>query len=231
MRRSERRNTVDAGRARPSDGPTAQQLSSGSFVYSNIVLAEYVSFAYNLKPYQLPKIPNELLAQYDISAKAAGPVSEEQAREMFQTLLEDRFHLKLQRESKEMPVYELALAKSGPKFSAAATDGPRGARMLAGGLAWHAITMDYLASWISSMPSIGRPVLNRTGLDGEYDLTLHFENPPAGGETIASQKAGLLTALDAAIFGSLQDLGLKLETAKASIAVYSVEHVEPPDAN
>jgi len=216
---------------RPSDGPTAHQLSSGSFSYSSFTLLEYIQLAYGLKLYQIPNRPKDLVAQYDINAKAHGPITDGQARLMFQTLLEDRFKLKLHRESKDSQVWALAVAKGGPKFQHGADDGKvAGASLSAAGLQWHNISMDYLADWITNLPSLGRPVMNRTGLDGLYDLTLFFDSP-VNGEDPAALKMGLRDALDASILGSLQDLGLKLESEKAPIDFYTVEHVEPPSEN
>jgi len=225
------------GRARLSDGTTVQQRSSGTFSYSDQALQEYVKFAYGLKNYQLVQ-PRGNLQQfeplrqfYDIDAKASGPVTDQQARLMFQTLLEVRFKLKLHRETKEMEVWALVVTKGGPKFHEGANDGTvAGAHLSPNGIAWHNISMDYLAEWITPFPSLGRVVIDRTGLSGLYDLTLSFENPANGDDPVAL-KRGLRDGLDASIFTSLQDIGLKLESAKAPIDYYSVDHVEPPDAN
>ena len=219
-------------RPRPSDGLSAEQLRSGTFAFTGAVLIEYIEFAYGLKHYQVPDPPRSLYSVYDISAKAGGPVTEQTARQMFQALLEDRFHLKLRRETKELPVWTLVVAKNGPKFKRGAEDGRVSvARPSVNGIAWHNVSMDYLAEWISPLPSLGRVVLDRTGLDGLYDFTLSFDNQAPKGDDPASIKTGLRDALDASIFGSLQDIGLKLEPDKARVDIYTIEHVEPPDEN
>jgi uncharacterized protein (TIGR03435 family) len=222
----------DPQAVRPEDGFTAQQLSSGNLNYVANALIEYIKAAYGLKPYQLPKtLPQDLYQRYDIAAKAGGPATDAQMKLMLQTLLLDRFKLKVHRETKELPVYALIVGKTGPKFSAATDDGKSGVRAVsASGIKWHNITMDYLADWVSSLPSLGRPVLDRTGLRGGFDFTLAVDGLPDKGEE-ASAKAGIREALDASIFGSLQALGLKLESDKAQVDLYTIEHVEKPGEN
>ncbi len=163
---------ADPARARPRDGFTAQQLNSGNLNYSGITLIEYISDAYGLEQYQLPKaLPRDVYERYDIAAKAGGPVTDQQMKLMLQNLLADRFKLKLHSETKELPVYILVVGKIGPKFGPAADDGKSGvAGISAGGIKWHNISVDYLAEWVSSLPSLGRPVVDRTGLHGGLTL-------------------------------------------------------------
>jgi uncharacterized protein (TIGR03435 family) len=150
---------------------------------------------------------------------------------MLQTLLADRFKLKVHRETKELPVYALVVGKIGPKFGPAADDGKSGVRAIsAAGIKWHNISMDYLADWVSFLPSLGRPVVDRTGLQGGFDFTLSVEGASDKGEG-DSAKVGMRDAIDASIFSALQSLGLKLESDKAPIEFYTIDHVERPDAN
>jgi uncharacterized protein (TIGR03435 family) len=120
--------------------------------------------------------------------------------------------------------------KTGPKFVPATDDGKSGVRAItADGIKWHNISMDYLAEWVSSLPSVDRPVVDRTGLHGGFDFTLSIDG--AGKSEGDSNKVALRDALDASIFGALQDLGLKLESVKAPIDLYTIDRVERPDAN
>ena len=223
----------EGGRSRPKDGTTRQQRDSGNFAYTGTVLIEYIEFAYGVKSYQwAAQPPRSLFESYDITAKAGHPVSDQEARLMFQSLLEERFKLKLHRETKEAAVYALTIGKSGPKFQPAADDGKAvGAQLEGQSLRWHNISMEYFADWIAPLPSMGRPVIDRTGLRGLYDLTLNMESPAAKSDDPASVKTGFRDAVDASIFPALQSLGLKLEPARAPIDFYTVEHVEAPDAN
>jgi uncharacterized protein (TIGR03435 family) len=222
---------ADPAGVRPRDGFTAQQLNSGSLNYSGIVLIEYISAAYGFKQYQLPQtLSRDLYARYDIAAKAGGPVTDQQMKLMLQTLLADRFKLKLHHETKELPVYVLVAGKTGPKFGPATDDGKSGvAGISAGGIKLHNTSMDYLAEWVSSLSSVGRPVLDRTGLHGGFDFTLSVGL--SGKDDADAAKVVLLDALDASIFGVIEDLGLKLESDKAPIDLYTIDHVEKPDAN
>ncbi len=223
---------ADPAAARPEDGFTAPQLNSGNLNYAGSALIEYIKAAYGLKPYQLPQAPpRDLYARYDIAAKAGGPVTDQQMKLMLQTLLADRFKLKLRRETKELPVYALMVGKAGPKLSPATDDGKSGVRGIsAAGIKWHNISMDYLADWVSFLPSLARPVVDRTGLHGGFDFTLDVDGASDKGDG-ASAKVGIRDAIDASIFSALLDLGLKLESDKAPIDLYTIEHVEKPGAN
>src|SRR5579863_1240241 len=96
---------------------------SGTNVSLSGPLPALVMTAYGLKEYQVLGAPawSEL---YEIAAKAPGQnvPSREQARQMLQALLRERFQLKFHRESKDLPVYQLTVAKGGPKLKESAPD-------------------------------------------------------------------------------------------------------------
>jgi len=216
----------------PGAGIPVRRLNAGNLAYKNVTLLEYIELAYGIKDYQISKPrPQSLYECYDIVGKADHKVPDEQAKRMLQSLLEDRFKLRLHRESTELPVYALVVGKNGPKFAAGTDDGKSGVTGIsAGAIRWHNTSMDSLAEWVSYLPSLGRPVVDRTGLGGRYDFTLTVDGlPDKNAETPA--RTGLVDALDASIFGALQDLGLKLESDKAPIDIFVIEHVERPDAN
>jgi uncharacterized protein (TIGR03435 family) len=77
--------------------------------------------AFDLKPYQLPPIPRD---RYDVRAKVPAGATKEQLRTMMQNLLIERFKLKYHFGSKDADVYELAIAKGGPRLKEAAADPP-----------------------------------------------------------------------------------------------------------
>jgi uncharacterized protein (TIGR03435 family) len=122
----------------------------GGFRATNVNLRFLVRVAYHVQNFQISGGPAWMSGQtYDIEAKSSGgaevdirKMSEEQRDEFekrilsrLQTLLADRFDLAIHRETKEMPVYELVVAKGGPKLTPAAADngkGPRGMRMRPG---------------------------------------------------------------------------------------------------
>jgi uncharacterized protein (TIGR03435 family) len=90
-------------------------------------LGPMVAYAYHVEPgypvegdLSLPDGWN----WYDIDAKVAGSPSDEEIRLMFQALLEERFKLKVHRETKELPVYTLTQTKKGPKLRQWTEDAP-----------------------------------------------------------------------------------------------------------
>jgi uncharacterized protein (TIGR03435 family) len=177
---------------------------------------------------------------------------------MLQTLLADRFKLAVHRETKEAPMYALVIARRdgrlGPKLHPTAgdcaawiADGRRGAppglrpgpppaagdlpcgRQMVNGFAIRgsAMTLARLADMLS--PRVERPVQERTGLAGNFDLDLQWR-PEPGKE--GPLDAGLSESLPTSIFTALQEqLGLRLESTKGSADVLVIDHVEQPTPN
>jgi uncharacterized protein (TIGR03435 family) len=159
--------------------------------------------------------------RFDLEAKSPQGVPESDMMPMLQSLLRERFKLMAHRESKEMPVYDLIVAKDGlkiPLFDPAhipATPPRNGAASMIIG----PMTMSQLASQMT--PAAGRPVLDRTGLDGRYFCALTF-SPLSAEETASTADSGPLD-----LFVAVQrQLGLKLEPAKEPLEVLMVDHAE-----
>ena len=109
----------------PGDIPRNMDNSPGHFAMHNVPMRYALEWAYDLKDYEISG-PDWIKFddRYDIVAKAAGPVSEEQTRQMLQTLLTERFQMKLHREKKDLSVYVLVPGKGAAKVKEAAGDGP-----------------------------------------------------------------------------------------------------------
>ena len=112
------------------------KVSGPRATWTAYALTELVMDAYQVQPYQISGGPAWLNSDsFDIEAKASGneELTKDQVAHMLRGLLEDRFHLRVHRESKEMQIYALVVAKGGPKLKEA---GPEHAqsRMSAGGL-------------------------------------------------------------------------------------------------
>jgi uncharacterized protein (TIGR03435 family) len=192
-----------------------------------------ILYAYNLKSYQID-IPKSLYAatdtMYDIAAKAGGDgtPSTDEFRQMLQALLADRFKLKFHREMREMQVYALVIGKNGPKLKESVADTDSAANFRVNGRDYQVTmpktTMDGVLRGISNA-FLDRPVLDKTGLAGTYDLRLTY-TPDIPSNRASSDPA------DISIFDAVQDqLGLKLEPQKAMIEVLVVDHVEKPSEN
>lgn len=167
------------------------------------------------------------LEGYDIEARAARPASRDELRSMLQSLLTDRFKLKLHHENRDLQVFRLLPAPGGPKL----TPAKAGDLQMTGssdGFVFRNAEISRLAGLLTSFA--GREVVDETGLKGLYDFTLRMPD----GFTPASAKAGLATGTgpDAASFAApLRELGLQLVSGKATVDYLVVDHIERPASN
>ncbi len=209
------------------------QTSGSRLTADAETLRGLVMWAYDLKNWQVegPPAPSPVGDTfYDIVAKAEGdtPPTREQFREMLQTLLADRFQVKIHREQREMPVYILVPGKNGSKMKDSAPDAAAGGRMQVVGRNYQvtiprAAMTDVVDAIANSFPD--RPVVDRTGLTGTYDLKLVF-TPELRSRTSDPDPA------DISIFTAVQEqLGLRLEPQKAMVEILVIDHVEKPTAN
>jgi uncharacterized protein (TIGR03435 family) len=167
----------------------------------------------------------------------------ERVRPMLQTLLAERFHLVIRRDSQDVPVYALTLAKGGPKLKHAgieekdcSVEGKIDCRSPHGGLAGisgEAVSLDDLAQFISNWTD--RPVVNRTSLNVLYQIQTEGFGPMTMGSTATDKNSsdGDVRADPnrPTIAMILRKMGLRLEPAKAPLDLYVIEHVERPSAN
>lgn len=160
----------------------------------------------------------------DIDAKAESPANMQQLRAMLQTLLIDRFKLAVRHETKEGKVYVLEVAKGGPKLGgASAGDSSSMNVRFHGNLSEFA---DYVSIGLTipplsnnpAIPSIASgpavPAVNRTGIDGTYDLHVTLK-PDQGADTFTTWQRALE-----------EQLGLKLESSHAPVEFLVIEHAE-----
>ena len=150
---------------------------------------------------------------------------EEQLRLMMQALLADRFKLAIRRERRDCSVYELVPAKGGPKLVASADGKFRfGAPIKRRGhLEMPGASMAMFIDYLNSMPAVGRPVLNKTDLNGPYDITLDWA-PDSIDAKVGDSGPSIFTAFQ-------EQLGLKLEPGKSSFEFIAIDHVERPTKN
>jgi uncharacterized protein (TIGR03435 family) len=173
---------------------------------------------------------------------------------MLQALLVDRFQLKVDFDTRELPVFALVIAKGGPKFQKSTPDRPSSSPASNAGpppepkkqgiwmnstqkkaqLDAYGTGMDGLTSILSGQEDTsGRFIVDKTGLAGEYDFSLswapEYLSAGAHGSDYAAADAG---PAGPSLFTALQDqLGLRLESQKAPVEVLVVDHIEPPSAN
>lgn len=172
--------------------------------------------------------------RFDIEAKAnddnvatiqklSGKELEQFNREMLQSLLADRFKLRVHYESTLQPVYELVLAKGGTKLKPLPADRKPGwGKFDRGELILHGRSIADFAHFLSMSQSAGRTVVDKTGLTGKYDFDLKWT--PDDQQGTADAGPSLFTALE-------EQLGLKLVPAKGPVDTLVVDHAEKPSEN
>ncbi|HVY94454.1 MAG TPA: TIGR03435 family protein [Bryobacteraceae bacterium] len=217
----------DAVSIKPHPEPVYVSRSSLSGTYATweaATLRDLITDAWNLKFYQVPDQPSWIASDhFDISVRAPGDAAPSKAafRQMVQTMLADRFHLRVHFESKEIPVYALLVAKSGHKLKEPDLTSHIGGVIAGNGriqITASDETMHRLAEQLSL--NAGRPVFDKTGLDGMFAFKLEF-NPSTTAESD-------LPSLPAA----LQDqLGLRLEPQKAPVEMLVIDSAERPSEN
>jgi len=174
---------------------------------------------------------------YQIEGKAHAPATTKELRAMLQTLLADRFKLRLHRESREMQVYALVVGNSGTKLqtSMEACGVPSGSELQQDGcigvgpgefFARYA-TMDSIAATLSNM--VDRPVVDQTGLADRYDFRMKFD--PSSVKGYDGQPADRPSIDAPSIFVAIQDLGLKLEPRRAPVEILVIDAAEKPEPN
>ncbi len=226
----------------------------GRFVATNANVKSLITMAYELKEGQVTGLPGWADSdRYDIVAKpeSGSGWTFTDVRAMLRALLEERFGLALHKETKELPIYALVVARNGPRLAAskgnADFDDPKartpetgrgpGRQMVRGGrgeISAQNVTVGMIADQLAGI--VGRNVIDETGLTGNYDFDLKYtpemgEGPPVAG---VPESAKPESAQDAApsIFVAVQEqLGLKLEAQKGPVDVYVIDRVEKPSEN
>lgn len=150
-------------------------------------------------------------------------------RPKLQALLADRFQLKLHREMRERPIYELVVSKRGSKLQTV-NGNFRGLHVGASSLVGEGATVEMLAGALGN--KLGRTVLDRTGLAGIFNFKLEWavdsdlSSVPGGGAVASADpnRPSIFTAVE-------DQLGLKLESAKGLVEVLVIDHGEKPSDN
>ncbi len=207
--------------------------------------------AFGVSNYQMSGGPGWIFNDfYSVIAKAERPVGAPELWPMMVPLLEDRFHLKVHREKRQMPVYKLSVASGGLKFGqgacasweqrAPAPPPARGAtfalpcgRLIAyliergtgteilGGR----ISMASLAEFLTT--HMGRPVTDETGYKGTFDIDVKFSRDGLQGSMPSdSDPSGLPTVSEA-----MRELGIKLELVKGPVEMLVIDSIERPKPN
>lgn len=212
----------------------------GRFNATGITVKALIGLAYNIRDFQVINAPGWLgVERYDISAKAPDGMGDRLSmdiiRPMLKGLLEERFVLKTHQEAKEMPVFALVLSKNGHKLTPTAGGQGANMRMGRGQLTASKVSMPMLAQQLSAQ--LGRTVLDKTELAGEFDIKLEWTPEHGQGGVVSSgpPPPDALPAADSSgptIFTALQEqLGLRLESTKGPVPMIVIDRVEKPTEN
>ena len=225
------------------------------FERPDTTLVLLIRYAHDLFDFQVVGGPDWVRSKrWEVSAKAPGPVAGAAAmRPLVRRMLADRFALKAHIEMRELPIYNLVLARSdgklGPKIKPAAADctpfltgqrpmqeSPRdpengfplcsSGASFGGGVITPRLNGQPLSGLIRTLEAtLQRRVVDKTGLKGKYDIELTYVDEQYQAQrTDASDGAALFTALQ-------DQLGLKLESSRGPVDVLVVDSVSEPTVN
>jgi len=236
----------------------------GRFTVVGAPLAELIRIAFAVQRTQIVGAPDWTeTARFDITAKAEGEIQGTPPggppgplNLMLQDLLEDRFKLRAHRETRELPIYALTLARSDKKLGAGLRPStvdceamrgrggrmgpppgvpppgerpPCGMRVAPNQVVAGAATLAQLTQMLSQFTQ--RIVIDGTGLTGGFDIDLTFtpERMPQGPPPPGAPPLPPIDPNGPSLFTALQEqLGLKLESDRAPIEVLVIDHVERP---
>lgn len=196
-------------------------LKNGTLSATNVSLMALLQAAYDLSAARIIG-PSWLDSdRYDVAGKSPAGVADSELRPMLRALLNHRFRISSHTEMRTMSIYAMVVSKDGLKMAAydpAKPAAPPRNRNNGGAVIFGSGTMPQLAGMLTR--SAGRPVMDKTGVDGRYNYTLTF-TPGLAHEADSSPDSppGLFVAIQ-------QQLGLKLESTKDSIEVLVIDHAE-----
>ncbi len=205
----------------------------------NTTLADMLSFAYGIHAKQIVGAPAWVEGdKFDIAAQpdAEGAPSDKQWKGMMIKLIADRFGLTFHHDKKELAVYAITAAKGGPKLTPAQGNESGLPGNFFRGLGQMTNVNSTLVDFARTMQAavLDRPVIDQTGIPGRFDFTLNWtpDESQFGGMGVKvpppSDKAdappGLFTAMQ-------EQLGLKLDSTKAPVDVFVIDHVQKPSGN
>ena len=229
---------------------TRMLVVPGRINFEAVLLADCLRWAYGLADYQIVGLPASISgARFDIEARAAGPASDAELREMFRRLLEERFALRTRQGSESMRVSVLTVAGKGPQLRPAADDAPKsddwrmsplfqGSKAGPGSsvireLRTERVSMRYFAEYLSRQ--LRMPVLDRTGLTGDFAFAIEWPADP--GETLRAPGTPPPSGAPPDLFGTAgrtalrERLGLTLMSTEALVDVLVIESVQQPSQN
>jgi bla regulator protein blaR1 len=217
-------------------GSVRISINDETFYATNVSVKMMLQNAFDIRQELISQLPKWAESnRYDIVGKISDADAEtikslnrEKRQQMLMQLLVDRFHVKSHIEIKELPTFDLVVAKGGVKFQEMSKDAPNDKQ---GSMNINNTTMTAYGIPMESLTKslegrVDRNVIDKTGLMGKYDINLKWrreEDGPTAGVT-DDTVPGLFTALQ-------EQLGLKLESSKGPTPTLVIDHIELPTEN
>jgi uncharacterized protein (TIGR03435 family) len=220
---------ANPGMERHGVGREIIQTEPNGVTMRNVSLRTMTRWAYHVTEYQVTGPDWIGSDRFDVSARAAQAVDEEQLRLMMQKLLVERFKMSAHRQTKEMQAYILQVGKSGPKFKESSSAGESDVK--ADKNLTLTVAHTPVAKLVETLASIFRaPIVDQTGLTGKYDVVLN-----AGKYVTEMHSSEGSTPPDPVAIvsrGLQEELGLRLDGKKMPVDLVVIDRTERvPEGN
>jgi uncharacterized protein (TIGR03435 family) len=201
----------------------------GTLAAEGITLKRLMMTAWQVQDFRIVGGPDWVSSRrWDVQAKPErAAASGDDINQMLRTMLEDRFQLHVRHESRNLPLYELVVDSKGSKVPRPKDRDAQ--QTIDGGFGFLRMTKTTSATFASQLSySLERPVIDKTGLAGEFDFALHWTRQPEDGPP--AQPAAPADGPD--IFTAIREqLGLRLAPVRGPVEVIVIDKAELPSAN
>ena len=217
--------SVKPAAARSGEGSRRESVEFGpdSLTLRNVRMTTCIKWAYHVFEYQVAGPAWLTSERFDVIAKSAQPVDEQQLRLMLRELLADRFKLAFHRENKEMAAYVVTVGKNGHKLQP--SDGPGPVRLSGKGMGFKAekASVEEMADLLTT--PLRAPVVDETGLKGRFDFTIDVS--PYISEVLAKRSEGnaIPDIIALGITAIQEQLGLKIDSRKMPVEILAIDQI------
>ncbi|HTW67615.1 MAG TPA: TIGR03435 family protein [Bryobacteraceae bacterium] len=211
----------------PPEGNLSAQIRPDGINFRGQPLSTYIDMAYSLRGYQLRGPSWVNTRRYDIAAKAAGPVSNQEIGAMLQALLAERFRLTTHQEVQVLQGYCLVVDKKGLKIHPARPEQGvihRPSAMKRGHMTGNDAPVQELVRDLER--ALGCPIEDTTHIDGVFDFDLRYAPEPTVSSHDSPDTARAVAPSNFLFDVLVEQLGLRLEKKKISVNITVVDHAD-----